>query len=911
MIKKLTKNHIEAIGVFALTIFLSQISYGKNGELEKSSVTYSNEIIKDGNSNEQRSVVTINNGWKFKLDKEESFKEVNLPHTWNAEDAHDDEPGFYQGKGQYKKNINLNLSEGQKAFLYFEGANQVASLSVNGEFIGEHTGGYTSFAFDISRAIRTDDNLIEIALSNERDANIPPLSMDYTFYGGIYRDVYLVVTNPVHFDLLNFGSNGIKISTPKVSEKVGEVVILARLKNEMNQDKNITLVHRIIDPSGTEIKSLERNVELPANSDITQFEMEGKIEYPELWSPDSPSLYTIVSELKDTSTGELIDQVLNPLGFRWFSMHPQKGFFLNGEHLKLTGVCKHQDFEGLGSAVSNELLIRDLEMIKKMGANCYRSSHYPQDPTVLDACDRLGLLVIDEIPLVNSITDSDEFYENSGQVLREMVIRDFNHPSIFSWGLSNEIGMMGKGRIGSERAIEYDGALNWLISSLDSIVKSLDPVRLTTQSVHYRTKRYESSGVIKIGDFIGTNLYMGWYVGVPDSLIVVAKNIQELSGNKPVVISEYGAGADPRLRTENPRRYDFTLDYQTKVHKTWLKSFLANDFISASFTWNFADFCSPYRGDAMPFYNSKGLVAAERTPKDVFYFYKSTLSNSPTVNIGMKSWKYHSGVETTPGLCSKKIEVFANTKNVTLSINGKSLGEKNIKDYCAEWDVPFRNGKNLIEVVGKGEDGQLVKDFHELNFNLIPSSLKEMKSGDMIRMNAGSSAYFLDNEENAVWIPDMEYFPGGFGFVGGMFLITQNNRVDYRQGIDQNIVGTDKDPLFQTQRIATDMFKADVPAGQYEVTFCLADLAVRVDRLVYELGSKDDITQSNISDNYEFDICINGQVIGEKINPRIFGGKLTAYEFSTLVYSPGGLNIEFKSDGGTTCINALKIRKLR
>lgn len=912
MINKLSNYAIRAICVSTLTILLCQISYGRTSDVDKSTVANFHELLnKGGNSIEHRRIITINNGWEFKLDSEESFKEVNLPHTWNAEDAHDDERGYYQGKGTYKKIIDLNLTEGQKAFLYFEGANQVTSLSLNGEFIGEHVGGYTSFSFDISEAIKKGDNLIEIDITNERDVNIPPLSMDYTFYGGIYRDVYIVVTNPLHFDVLNFGSNGIMISTPKVSKIVGEVAVQTRLMNEINQDKSITLVHRVIDPNGREIKRLEKNVNLAANSGVTEIDIEGKITFPELWSPDSPSLYTIVSEIKDLETGEILDQVVNPLGFRWFKMDKQKGFFLNGKHLKLIGVSKHQDYIGLGSAVSNDLLISDLEMIKDMGANCYRSSHYPQDPSVLDACDRLGLLVLDEIPLVNSITESNDFYENSYKVLNEMIIRDYNHPSIFSWGLSNEIGMMGKGRVGSGRGNEYDLALNRLIHSLDSIAKSLDPGRLTMQSVHYKTKRYESSRVIRTGDFIGTNLYMGWYIGKPDSLVTVARAIQSLSGNKPIVISEYGAGADPRLRTEHPRRYDFTLDYQTLVHKVWLKSFLENDFVSASFVWNFADFSSPYRGDAMPFHNSKGLVAADRTPKDVFYFYKAALLNKPTINIAMKSWDYHSGIENATGACLKKIEVFSNTKDAELFINGKSLGKKEVESYSVEWNVPFINGRNLIEVYGTDKNGLTVKDFHTMKFNLIPSNLLLMESGDVIRINAGSSAYFLDEEEKAVWIPDTEYYPGGFGFVGGMFLVTKNNRVDYREGVSQNIEGTNKDPLYQTQRIATDAFKADVPSGQYKVTFCMADLSVKAEKVVYELGSKDDINQSNILDNSEFDIFINDQMIVEKLNPKNLKGKLTAYEFSTLVYTDGGLNIKFRSNGGMVHINGLKIRRVK
>lgn len=906
MINKITNLFITIFFVFISFTFLCQVAYG-----ETSGKNCSSDAVIHTARHEGRTVISLNNGWEFKLDKETSFKKVNLPHTWNAEDAVDDKKNIYRGEGIYKKNLKLNLTQGQKAFLYFEGANQSASLTVNSQFIGEHKGGYTSFAFDISNAVGEGDNQIEIAVSNQYDVNIPPLSMDYIFYGGIYRDVYLVVTNPVHFDLMNFGSEGILISTPKVSKKVGEVVVQARLKNEMNKEQKVKLIHRLIAPNGKEIKRLEKDVALLANAGISQVDMTAKIASPELWSPDSPSLYTVVSELINPGTGEVIDQVVNPLGFRWFSMDPKKGFFLNGEHLKLTGVCKHQDFEDIGSAVSNDLFIRDLEMIKEMGANCYRSSHYPQDPSVFDACDRLGLLVIDEIPLVNSITESSDFAHNSNQMMTEMIMRDYNHPSIFSWGLSNEIGMTGGGPIGSESGKAYDRYLNKVITSLDSIAKVLEPGRLTTQSVHYKTARYESSDVIKIGDFIGSNLYMGWYVGEPDSLVEVAKGIQSLSGDKPIVISEYGAGADPRLRSNNPRRYDFTIDYQTMVHKKWLNSFLNNDFVSASFVWNFADFCSPFRGDAMPFYNSKGLVAADRTPKDVFYFYKAALVNKPTINIGMKSWKYHSGVETTPGLCSKKIEVFANTQDAELYINGKSLGKKAVNDFSAEWEVPFIKGQNLIEVVGISESGSTVKDYHSLEFNLIPSNLKEMKPGDVIRVNAGSSAYFLDEDEKSVWIPDTEYSKGGFGFVGGMFLVTKNNRVDYREGVDQNINKSVKDPLFQTQRIATSNFKADVPEGRYEVTFCLADLAVRTSRLVYELGSENDITQSNISGKYEFDIIINGQKVAEKLNPRKQAGKLTAYEFSAIVYSKGGLDIEFKSNEETTCVNAIKLRKLK
>lgn len=858
-----------------------------------------------------RNQLSLNNNWGFKIGKEESFTRVNLPHTWNNKDASVDGKEYYRGAAKYKKAFELNQLKDKKIFLYFEGVNQVSSLFVNGNSVGKHSGGYSSFAFDISKFAKGGTNTIDLDVTNESDDTIAPLSMDFTFYGGIYRDVYLIVTNPVHFDVLNNGSNGVLISTPNVTEKMGELNIRSRLLNETNKNKKVALVHRIISSNGKLVETISKNVVLSANSGVNEISLAGKVNAPDLWSPDSPNTYTVVSEIKDQETGSVIDQVVNPLGFRWFSMDPQKGFFLNGKHLKLTGVSKHQDFEGLGSAVSNELLIKDLEMIKAMGANCYRSSHYPHDPEVLNACDRLGILVIEEIPLVNSITESEAFSENCHQVMTEMITRDYNHPSIYSWGLSNEICILAKGRIGSERGNEYDSYLKKIISSLNAKAKSLDPFRFTTQSMHYKTDRYESSGVNKIGDYIGANLYQGWYFGVPDSLVVSAKKMQKLSGNKPLMISEYGAGADPRLRADNPRRFDFSLEYQAQVHKAWLKSIFNNDFVAGSFIWNFADFSSPYRGDTNPFINNKGIVSYGRIPKDAFYFYEAVLAKKPVVNIGMKNWNYHGGIENSPGSASKKIVVYANTDEAELSINGNSLGRKKVNDYSAEWDVPFRNGKSLIEVSGIASNGEIVKDFHVLDFNLIPSDLNHLKAGDVFRVNAGSSLYFLDEEEKAVWMPDREFTEGSYGFIGGKFLVNQNDRVEYREGVADNIKETVKDPLFQTQRIGAKGFKADVPSGQYEITFCLADLSIKSKSSVYELGKEDDVNKVNVSGTAEFDIMINGQNIEENLSPKKIKGELTAYEFSTMIYTDSGLNIEFIAKNGIVGINGIKVRKIK
>ena len=858
-----------------------------------------------------RTQISLNNDWKFKKENTQDNLIVNLPHTWNKVDATKEGSEYHRGIANYQKTIELKKEEGLKYFLYFECVNQEATIRINNDSVGKHGCGYTSFSLDISKFVKGGSNDINVKVSNLSNDDIAPLSMDFTFYGGIYRDVYLISTNSVHFDVVNYGANGVAITTPRVSAQSAEVGITTRLMNESKTDRKLELTHRIINAKGEPIQTFAKNMTLKSNSSVNEINLNGEVKTPELWSPDSPALYTVVSEIKDVKTGEVLDRVVNTIGFRWFSMDAQKGFFLNGEHLKLAGVSKHQDLSGYGSAVSNELLIKDMEQIKALGANCFRTSHYPPDPEVLAACDRLGILVLEEIPLVNSINETRAFFDNCQLMLKEMITRDLNHPCIFSWGLSNEICIMGKGKIGSERGNEYDKCLHNLISGLDSMAKHIDPYRLTTQSIHYKTERYEKSGVIKMGDYIGTNLYMGWYLDVPDSLVSNAKKIQLLTGNKPIVISEYGAGADPRLRSDNPRRFDFSLDYQTLAHKIWYKYIKENDFVSGSFVWNFADFSSPHRGDTNPLINNKGLVSYDRIPKDAFYFYQAALGKKPVISIGMKNWNLHTGVENKPGTCSKKIEVFTNMPEAEMFINGISLGRKKVIDYSATWEAPLIDGKNQIEVAGFAPTGEVVKDFHTLNFQLIPADLKQIKAGDAIRINAGCSAYFLDEEENGVWLPDREYAVGGFGFVGGKALVTSNNRVEYREGIDANIKETTKEPLFQTQRIGVEEFKADVPAGQYEVTIYVADLSVNAESSVYELRAKDDTNKTNRTGEIEFDILINGQKMADCINPKKLKGELTAYEFSTIVYTNSGLNINFVPNNGVVGINGLKIKKLK
>lgn len=373
----------------------------------------------------QRLQETINDSWKFhKGDAPAAFQTnfdatnwatLNLPHTWNAEDVLDDDPGYYRGIGWYRKNLSLDsLYTNKSVFLYFEAANQVLELFINGQSVGKHIGGYTSFCYDITKYVKIPgENVIAIKLDNAHNRDIPPLDADFNFYGGIYRDVWLISTDKLHFDLLNFGSNGIFITTPKVSKESAEVNIRGAFVNENKEKVNIRLVNLIKDQTGQVVAKTEQNFQAaPGKTEFSQEQI--LIQNPELWSPESPYLYTLETRLLDANSNKILDLVKNPLGFRWYRFDAENGFYLNDKPYKLIGTNRHQDLLGQGNALSNEQHDNDMMQLKEMGINVLRISHYPQDPRVLEACDRLGFIASEEIPLINEITVSQAFADNCG-----------------------------------------------------------------------------------------------------------------------------------------------------------------------------------------------------------------------------------------------------------------------------------------------------------------------------------------------------------------------------------------------------------------------------------------------------------------------------------------------------------------
>jgi beta-galactosidase len=767
--------------------------------------------------NAQRKLETINEYWRFERSdsnaaqdtafNDQNWEVINLPHTWNAVDAM--KPNYYQGIGWYRKRLTTTINDDKKYCLYFEGALQDVYVYVNGKQAGRHQGGYSAFRFDITTLLNKGKNVVNhiaVKVDNTLNPSIAPVafSADFNFWGGIYRDVYLEEFNQVHFRADNYGSKGIFIETPEVSNEAASVKIRGEIKNEGTKTLSVKIKNTIVDANGKTVKEIISKLKAEPGKNISFTALSGKINAPQLWSPDSPYLYRVKTELLDEKTGAVLDAVDNPLGFRWYSVDTKNGFVLNGKPLKLIGACRHQDYEGLGNALSNDLSRYDIELIKNMGANYIRISHYPQDPSVLEACDKLGLLVWEEIPIVNAITPTEEFYENSRINLKEMIRQHYNHPAVVIWAYSNEVLISG-----------YSDELGILHKELDEICRTEDPNRLTSMAFH-ASQAYNKNGLGDLPNIVAWNRYDGWYYGKTNDFGKFLDKENVKYPNRPLIISEYGCGSDTRLHSLSPEPYDFSMEYQQLFHASYLKQIMERPFVIGSSIWNFIDFGVSKRSESMPGINNKGIVRYNRQPKDIYYFYQAALVKTPVLHIASRDWLNRIGTvaSTTENFVKQQVKVFSNLSEMELFVNGKSIGKQRVVDYTAIFDVPFQDGKNLLEVVSGNQ-----KDVLTVNFEVQPYDLRTSKDKNLvIAVNAGSKAYFSDPDNRVIYQPDQIYREGSWGNIG----IDLNSQIRSDVNSTASINATNIDPLFQTSRFGMNAYKFDVPDGRYEIDlhFC-------------------------------------------------------------------------------------------
>ncbi|MEZ5427889.1 MAG: glycoside hydrolase family 2 TIM barrel-domain containing protein, partial [Pyrinomonadaceae bacterium] len=800
---------------------------------------------------------TINDNWFFSpgdvpnAEKPKAevadWERVSLPHTWNAGDAFDDEPGYRRGPGWYRRQLELDPGlRGKRIFLFFEGANQTAEVFVNEKSLGKHIGGYSAFVFDATDQVSFErPNLIAVRVDNTLEKDIPPLDADFTMYGGIYRDVWLVAADPVHFKVTDHASVGVRVETPRVSESAATVKISGTVVNSTAGVGDLEIISTIFDNENSPVARVASRLGVKEKSESDFVQTVDQIRRPKLWSPEEPNLYRVKTVIK--SGEKVLDEIENPLGFRWLRFDAEEGFFLNGKYLKLRGTNKHQDYQGLGNAVPDELMVRDLEIIKDNGFNFLRLAHYPQDPAVLEAADRLGILIWEEIPIVNLITISEAFNQNSKTMLRDMIRQHRNHPSIIIWGYMNEI-FLRSPKTGADLTETFK-----LAKELEKICKEEDPTRVTGIAFDFGSREdYYQSGLTSITDIVGWNLYFGWY---HDTFEDFGKFIDEQHRrlpDKPLIISEYGANADRRLHSANPKRFDSTVEWQRMFHESYWRQISERKFIAGSAIWNQFDFGSEFRGETIPHINQKGMFTYDRRPKDVSFFYKAAFSSRPVLHIAARDWKYRSGG------ARQAIDVYTNLGSVELFQNGVSLGKKTAANNKASWEASLADGKNIL--TAQATENGLHSDTTEVFFadtaRPFDRSFREMA------VNVGSNADFIDEGQN-VWTADKIFRTGGWGFTGDDGAEVSTLR---------NAFGSLDDPLFQTMREGLNGYRFDVPDGVFEVELRFVEPKFK------EKGQR------------VFDVKINGQTVCRELDLAGEAGLMMSLtrKFSVAAENRGG-----------------------
>lgn len=866
-----------------------------------------------------RTVIGLNGYWQFSKDRYQpgsadtgsaKWETVSLPHSWNKQDVDDDTPGYYRGLCWYKKTIAAgNNWKSKKIFLFFEGANQQTTVYVNGHKAGNHIGGYTRFSVEIEKYLDFKEgakNEIAVSVDNSFNENIPPLTADFTFFGGIYRDVNLVITNNVHFDL-SYASSGVYITTPAVSVTNAAVKLTGQLITDTKQ--KLQAITTIVDQASKIV--VQKKSSIAANGTIQQtFEQElPQITNPHLWSPEDPYLYTAITRIVDTKTGAVIDEVANPLGLRWFKFDADKGFFLNGNPYKLMGASRHQDFKGLGNALPNNYHVEDMKLLKAMGANFLRVSHYPQDPIILEMCDKLGILTSVEIPVVNAITESEAFTENCKNMQVEMIRQNYNHPSVVIWAYMNEILLRPKFNDDKPRQQVYFTHINNLAKQLDSLTRKEDPTRYTMIANHGDFNKYKQVGLVQIPMLVGWNLYQGWYGGTTAGFAdFLDKHHQEFP-DKPLLVTEFGADADPRIRSLQPERFDKSLEYAIGFHQVYLNAIKARSFVAAAAVWNLVDFSSETREETMPHINNKGLLTHDRKEKDVYKLYQAYLWNKPFISIS--NWKLRCGIADSLNttVCTQPLSVFSNAQNVKLLVNGAYLQEQVVKNGEATWQVPFVDGLNKVEAIIT-VDGKTYHDAQDVDFNLIPRDLKN-SNDQLLNINVllGAKRFYINENEHEVWMPAKLYHTGGFGYIGGKaFNMPGNSLQSY--GTNKNILNTDNDPVYQTQQVGIQQYRFDVPDGEYELILHFAELTTNKTKeaLAYNLNNT---VQKEKAEERVFNVLFNNQMIFKDLSPANKYGTLTAGQerVGVIVSNGTGITVTFEPTKGEAILNAIQLRK--
>ena len=651
-----------------------------------------------------RQDLVLDSGWKFirqdvpraqdvNID-DSSWSNLNLPHTWNNLDGQDGKKNYYRGVGWYRKHYTPagNLA-GRRFFLKFDGAFLVTDVYVNGSHLGEHQGGFAAFVFDATPYLRAGaDNLIAVKVNNAENTNIPPLSADFTFFGGLYRDVHLLMTDPVHISPLDYASPGVYLKTSDVSSNSADLRVTALLSNSTRAPETV-LVRTVVTDASTNVVAVMTNFVTLLPAGASNAVAATTIARPHLWNGlADPYLYQTFVELWRGS--KVVDVVAQPLGFRYFHVNPDKGFFLNGRHYDLHGVSMHQDWPDRGWAITEAQVNTNFMLLKEIGATAVRLSHYEHNDYTYQLADRNGIVLWSEIPLINRITESPAFYASARQQLTELIHQRYNHPSVICWGVFNEITL----RPGPSPVR--------LARQLARIAEEEDPTRPSTSAANASDDE-PSNWCTELN---AINKYFGWYNGRLGEFGPWADNIHLDYPERCIGVSEYGAGAsiyqhseDPVSEPRNDGHYH-PEEYENLYHEVHWQEMQARPFLWCKFVWNMFDFAVAGRNEGdTPGRNDKGLVTYDRqVRKDAFYWYKANWTTNPMVYI-----TGHTFTNRLTNVITAK--VYANCESVELFLNGASRGVATSTNRIFTWPVTLSGGTNRVEAIGRA-GGRLVSD---------------------------------------------------------------------------------------------------------------------------------------------------------------------------------------------------------
>lgn len=852
--------------------------------------------------------------WRFRQDDtlsgverpdfdDQNWRRVSVPHTWNRVGLY--QPGAVgrlnkaeninktQGVGWYRLTFAAPKLNGRRAYLQFDAVSRTAKVWLNGVYLGEHQGGFSRFRLDATDALRGDgQNLLVVRADNSKPApgsptvdNLP-LTGDFFVHGGLYRPVSLVVTNAVHFDMLDFGGSGVYARTTALNADKAIIEVKARLRNDLSRAAAVRVVSRLRDADGKVVAQAIASAGLPTKGG-QESTLSLSVSNPRLWNGViDPYLYRLETELVGRD-GKVLDRVSSAFGVRQMGFDPEKGFLLNGKPYRLRGVGYHQDREGKGWALSPADIEEDVAILREMGANSIRLTHYQHGQTIHDLADKYGLVLWDEIPLVSAWTTggalepTPALVENAKQQLRELIRQNYNHASVANWGIANEVDF------GNSFPAFLTGYKDGkapdpmpLLKTLNDLAHQEDAGRPTALATCCEGRVF-AAGVdvpttAEAADLGGANRYFGWYFGAPDDLGPHLDALHAKRPRQPLSVTEYGAGGGVTLHTDDvlggpidSRGRAQPEEYESYIHETAWAALSRRSYLWGSWLWNAFDFGTTIRheGDADDI-NTKGLVTYDRkVRKDAWYFYKANWTTAPTVHINGRRYVDRAYPVTD-------VRVYSNGAATDLTLNGKSLGQRTEcpQRVCVWRAVRLQPGANVL--VAKTEvQNQTVEDRIVWRRPADPKAPIRIDAGTLI--GAGKTTAF-----------------GSDAFFTGGQALSANTSADYgRPEVRAAITGTDEVDVAASYRQGRFSYAVPVAPGRYSVrlTFVEPNLAAGARR---------------------FDVLVNGALVLKNLDVAAEGGgalKAVTKAFEAEARDDG-LTLRFVPTQGEAIVSAIEIK---